>query len=299
MSLRMCLGIRGLVLAGLSLGCGAVLETTRGHAEAQSLQDCGNIYVEAEATCKVNPPNIDCEVACEPIHLQAACAGEAYLRCEGGCDAEFEAGCSASCEADCRADCQVDRGEFDCQAYCQADCSADCSASCKNSGDKTRCEASCRGSCTGDCDANCRVRPPSVDCQADCRASCTGSCHAKANVMCQVDCQSKFYVECEARLTGGCEAQCTTEAGALFCEGNYVDTKNNLDSCVQALRDKLDVEVEVYADGECVNNTCSGEIGGSSSCSALPMQRGAMGGLGLSSLIAGLCIALARRRRGR
>jgi len=297
MSLRSCLGIRGLVLAGLALPAGAMVGAS--HAEAQSLSDCGNIYVEAEGRCQVNAPEINCDVACQPIKVQAACAGEAYLECDGECSANFEASCSASCEATCTGKCEVDPGEFDCQAYCQVDCSADCSASCASSGDKTRCEASCRGSCTGDCDANCKVRPPTVDCQADCKASCTGSCHAEANAKCQIDCQSDFWVECEARLSGGCKADCMTEKGALFCEGNYVETKDNIDMCIAALRSKLDVEVEVYAEGECVDNTCAGEVGGSSSCSALPVQRAGAGGLGLSSLIAGLCIAVARRRRSR
>ena len=286
----------GLALLGLALST-AFVDATAGRALAQDLADCGNIYVEASATCEVDPPSIDCKVACEPIHLEAACAGEAYLKCDGGCDANIDVGCTGSCEASCNADCMVEQGEFDCQAYCQADCSGGCQAKCSSSANKTECEASCKGSCTGDCDASCRVRPPQVDCKADCKASCTGSCHAKANVDCQVMCQSKLYVECKARLSGGCMGKCTSDEGALFCEGNYVDTGNNLDSCVEALKAKLDVQVEGYSEGMCANGTCAGEAGGSASCSAVPGARGHDGAwLGLG-LMAGMGVLFARRRR--
>ena len=285
-----------LALAGLSLSA-ALLDAGRGRAHAQDLADCGNIYVEASATCELDPPSIDCDVACQPIHLEAACAGEAYLKCEGGCDANIDVGCSGKCEATCDAMCNADPGEFDCQAYCQADCSGSCQASCQSSANKSECEASCKGSCTGDCDASCRVRPPKVECKADCKASCTGSCHAKANVDCQVKCQSKFYVDCKARLTGGCQGQCTSQEGALFCEGNYVDTNNNLDSCVEALRQKLDVQVEGYSEGMCANGTCAGEAGGSASCSALPGTRGSPSAWLSLGLMAGVGIVFARRRR--
>ncbi|MEY4514472.1 MAG: hypothetical protein RLZZ450_6594 [Pseudomonadota bacterium] len=83
-------------------------------AHAQDLADCGNIYVEANAMCELDPPSIDCNVACEPIRLEAACAGEAYLKCDGGCDANVDVGCSVSCEGSCTAACEADRGEFDC-----------------------------------------------------------------------------------------------------------------------------------------------------------------------------------------
>lgn len=300
MSLRTFLGTTGLYVSGLGCTTGAFFGVAAGQAQAQaSLEDCGNIYVEAEATCEVTAPSVSCDVQCEPIHLQAACAGEAYVDCRGGCDVEVDVQVVASCEAQCDIDCKADPGEFNCQAYCQGSCSGDCSASCASSGDKTRCEASCRATCTGDCDAECKIRPPTVDCSGNCKAACTGSAHARASVDCQVDCQSEFYLECEADLSGGCKADCMSEQGALFCDGNYVDTGNNLEMCIDALKSRLDVQVEGYADGECVGNTCTGEVGGSGSCSALPggAPRSA-GGLGLS-LLAGLGLVFARRRRSK
>jgi hypothetical protein len=284
-----------LLLALAALACASAPTP----AMAQSIADCGNIYVEANATCEVTAPSVNCDVACEPLNLRAACAGEAYVDCKGSCNAELDIGCSASCEASCTAECTVDPGAFDCQAYCQADCSGSCTAECASSGDKTRCEAACKGSCSGDCAANCNVRAPSATCQADCKASCTGSCHAKANIDCQVMCQSNFTLTCEAELSGGCKADCMSEQGALFCEGNYVDSGNNLDQCVQALKDSLNVQVEGYSEGKCANGTCSGAAGGSASCSALPGEP--RGGLGASLLliVGALGTVLAARRRTR
>src|SRR5438105_1420269 len=81
---------------------------------------------------------------------------------------------------------------------------------------------------------HCRPAPRrrAVTCQAKCEASCSGSCTAKANVDCDVSCQATGYANCEAMLTGGCQAQCTTPQGALFCDGQYVDTGNNLQQCI-------------------------------------------------------------------
>ncbi|MDB4976323.1 MAG: uncharacterized protein JWN48_4664 [Myxococcaceae bacterium] len=266
-------------------------------AAAQSLEDCGNIYVQAQGTCEYDPPSIDCNVACQPIHLQAACAGEAYVDCRGSCNANIDVGCDVDCQASCTAKCNVDPGSFDCQAYCQADCAGSCDAECSASADKAHCQASCKASCSGDCAANCKIRPPMVDCRADCQASCTGSCHAKANVGCQVMCQSKFNVKCEAELSGGCEAQCKSEQGALFCEGDYVDSRNNLDQCIEALKNDLNVKVEGYAEGECANNTCSGKVGGGASCSAVPSRQAGRSGSAWLAIVGALGALVWRRRR--
>ncbi len=261
-------------------------------ARAQTLEDCGEIYVGAQATCVVDPPGIDCDVACQPLRVQAACAGRAYLDCEGECDLDLEASCTASCQGSCEASCSVDPGAFDCQASCQASCSGSCQASCAS--DDARCAASCKATCAGECDASCNVRPPKAECQAQCQASCSGSCRAKANLDCQVSCQSDFYVKCEAELSGGCKAECTTQSGALFCEGNYVDTGDHLERCVDALKESLNVQVTYSAEGECAGGMCSGHA--EASCSALPNSDSSAAG-GAPWLIAVLAYAVRRRTR--
>lgn len=276
----------GSALGGLvGVVCGAPA------VRAQTLDDCGNIYVGAQAMCVVDPPGIDCELACEPIKVQAACAGRAYVGCEGDCDLDLEASCAASCQGSCEASCNVDPGAFDCQASCQASCSGECQAHCA-AGD-SRCAASCKATCSGECDASCNVRPLEANCQARCQASCSGSCRARANLDCQIDCQSDFYLQCEAELSGGCKGECMTQSGALFCEGNYVDTGDHLQRCVEALKESLDVQVMYSAEGECAGGMCSGHA--EASCSALPGASSSAAG-GAPWLITLVAYALRRRR---
>ena len=158
--------------------------------------------------------------------------------------------------------------------------------------------ASCEATCSGSCDAECEGTPPSASCEAKCESSCSGSCEAEANLECQVECQTDGYLECTGRVTGGCEAACDTEEGALFCDGQYVDYGDNLDECVNALKDLFNIEVEGYASAECEGNMCEAEAGGSASCAA----GGARGGFGAAGwILLGFAFAgraLRRRRVG-
>ena len=55
---------------------------------------------------------------------------------------------------------------------------------------------------------------------------------------------------------------CKGDEGALFCNGQYVDTGNNLQACVDALRAALDIQVEGKAEAhsECAGgNGCRAE----------------------------------------
>jgi hypothetical protein len=173
-------------------------------------------------------------------------------------------------------------------ASCQGDCSTHCSAS----GNTAECQAACEGSCTGDCRVSCEGTLPSAACNAKCDASCEGECYAEANLDCQVSCQGGCYAE----LTGGCEAACQTPEGALFCDGQYVDTGNNLECCIAALNAYLSVDVTTTGSAACSGNSCSAE--GSATCQASlapsPTREG------LPFFMAGLALAglgIARRRR--
>jgi MYXO-CTERM domain-containing protein len=76
-------------------------------------------------------------------------------------------------------------------------------------------------------------------------------------------------------LSGGCTAQCTQPSGALFCDGNYVDTGNNLQNCIDALNAYLHVKVDASASGSCSGNECQGQAKASASCAAAPGEAGA------------------------
>lgn len=284
-------------LLGLS-SVGVSLFAALSSADAQqqpSLESCNNIYVEAGAECMVIPPSASCDAVCTPINVEAACAAELQVQCDASCNAELDVGCTVDCSAGCTAECLVDPGEFDCQAYCQADCSGACEAECAAGAEGGECRAACRATCSADCNADCKITPPTATCEARCEASCKGSCHAKANIDCQADCQADGFVDCKARVTGGCEVDCMSQEGALFCDGYYVDTKDQLEMCVAALEAALDIEYMASAEGECVGNTCTATAEASAGCSALPGAAGGASSFGL--IFAGMAAYAARRRR--
>lgn len=248
---------------------GTLTMSTTAHA---GLESCGNIDVSANAQCKVVAKG-GCDVACEPVKMELACSAKLEASCSGECKGTLDAQCSGSCKADCSGKCTANPGSFDCQASCEGRCDADCSGKCSSSANKSECEASCKATCSGSCDATCTGTPPSAECNAKCDASCNGSCTAKANMDCQISCQSKGYASCKGELSGGCKAKCTAPEGALFCDGNYVDTGNNLKNCIAALNAVLKVKVDASASAECAGNECSAEANAKASCAAAPGDR--------------------------
>lgn len=264
-------------------------------AQAQAgLDACNNIYVEAGAECTVIPPSADCEAECTPIKVEAACAAQLQVQCDAMCTADVDVQCSGMCRASCMDECEVKPGEFDCQAYCQADCSGSCEGKCEAGAGGAKCRASCEATCSADCNAECKITPPMVDCNAKCEASCEGSCHAKANIDCQADCQADGFIKCEADVTGGCKVDCQSQEGALFCDGYYVDTRDQLKQCIAALEATLDIDYMASAEGECDGmGTCSGKADASAACSALPGQKSD----GSWLLLLGVGLAAYRLRR--
>lgn len=261
------------------------------------------VDLRAEAQCELVPPSAQCEAKCTPLSVEVACSAQLYVGCDGKCNLSASAVCQTDCSAVCNTQCMVDPPKFDCAASCNADCSANCDAQCAASADKGRCAASCRSTCSGECDAKCSVTKPDATCDAKCKASCDGSCEAQANFTCQIDCQAMGYAKCETDVQGGCEAQCQTKEGALFCDGNYVDPKDQLDACLAYIEDSLKIDIQGYArgDAQCSNGSCTAEGEAGVSCAASPSgARGApmnVGALALAAIGAG--VFAARRRRTR
>lgn len=227
---------------------------------AADLGACGNIHVEAMATCEVVAPSADCVAMCTPLSVRAACAAKLEADCNGGCDEVPSVDCQGECGASCSARCDdLEPGEFDCQADCSADCSGRCEGSCETSEDAARCEASCTASCDAECEGSCDVELPEADCEAGCEASCEGSCDVDANLDCQVDCQAEGFADCETEVEGGCEVACEGNEGALFCDGEYVDHGNNLEECIDALEAALNLKVESHAEASCEGNRCEAQ----------------------------------------
>lgn len=256
---------------------------------AASLSACGNVFVAGEAQCELQVEG-GCTAMCEPVSFQASCAAQLKAECDGQCTASADVDCQADCSADCSGRCDVDPGSFNCEADCQGECAADCSGRCSADSDSAECEASCKATCSGTCNARCSGTPPSADCSAKCEASCSGHCEAEANVDCQIECQADGFVDCEAELQGGCEAQCSRPEGAMFCDGQFVNS-DNLDDCIAALKSYLNIMVEGSA--SCEGNTCMAEGSVACSCTAANDEAPALAGL----LGLGVIAATRRRRR--
>jgi hypothetical protein len=267
-------------------------------AHAASIADCGNIDVQASATCEVKT-GVECKAQCTPL----SCSASLYAECSGQCNVtppSCDVSCSGTCEGQCSGSASFDCAA-NCKGTCGGSCESKCTAHCQSDANSAQCNADCNTSCTatcqGECDASCNGNA-TVDCSGKCQASCTGSCNASAHVDCQATCQANGSASCQ----GGCELACDrTDGGGLFCDGKYVDDGGHLKSCVDALKAALNITVTGYASssGNCSGNTCTGEAkaGGSASCAMarLGSHKGAVGGLVL--LGTALLGAGVRRRR--
>lgn len=243
------------------------------HATARAdLGACGDVNVRAEARCVVVPPSAECKTMCTPVSVRATCSAKLAASCDASCSELPSIDCRASCEAGCRGRCEVDPGKFECAIDCRASCEGSCEASCAANSDKTGCMASCSGACSVGCDKQCDVELPSAECDVQCKASCEGSCDVQTNIDCQLDCQAEGYVDCEAEVTGGCMTRCEAQEGALFCDGQFVDTGDKLQECAEALEALLKARVDWSASASgssgCDGGTCSaqGEASVSSDC---------------------------------
>ena len=287
-----------LSLATLAIVPAFLLTPRLAHA---GLEACNNINVSASAKCEVVTSG-GCTAQCTPVRFEAACAAKLTASCDGECTAQVDVSCKGSCEGSCKGQCDASPGSFDCQANCDATCGADCTAECSGNASGTSasgsCKAKCEANCGAKCSAQCSGTPPSATCEGKCQASCDGSCKGKATARCQIDCQAKLEGGCKAELEGGCKAKCEQPEGALFCDGQYVDTGNNLQQCIDALKATYNIEVSGSASGQCSGNQCAGEAQGGVSCTSSPRTPPLLPGLAVFAMI-GAAIARKARRGGR
>jgi hypothetical protein len=232
------------LFVGASLLAAACLFSFDAHAGA--LDACGDIFVDAGANCEVLVEG-GCVAQCEGDSLTSVCAAEGALSCGGECNLDADVECTGSCQTSCETECQVEPATFDCRGACDANCSADCSARCSADPNEAECVGSCKSTCAAECDASCTLDPGEADCTAQCMGSCNGQCRADVNMNCQIGCQGNLYVECKSDFELTCQAQCETPEGAIFCEGQFIETAN-IDDCVDALRNLLNAEVEFHAE---------------------------------------------------
>jgi hypothetical protein len=263
---------------------------------------CNDVFVSAQAKCEVIPPTLDCNSHCTPLTVTAVCSARLAASCDASCDKLPSVDCSGTCMASCSGDCTVNPGKFDCQGVCEADCGGHCDASCKSKADGTQCMADCEGSCSVSCKKSCDVQLPSADCNAKCKASCDGSCKVETNLDCQVDCQAKGYASCQADVMGGCQVACKGKEGALFCDNQFVDVGDNLQMCIDALKQRFNVTVEASSSGtsscDAGNCTTQGKASVNTKCSVTQPGSGHAGWLTIGVGL-GLVAWSTRRRRQR
>ena len=288
----------GRIVSGLAAGALGLALVLAPKPAFAGIEACGNIDVKADAKCKVEVKG-GCTAQCEPVRFEAACAAKFEASCSGKCNATIQSSCTSTCNGSCQGNCTANPPAFECKGSCVADCEGSCSAACQGKANGSECQASCKASCSGRCDASCKGTPGSASCEGKCSACCSGSCTAKANIDCNVKCQAETYVSCKGDLSGGCKVQCENPNGALFCDGNYVDTGNNLSNCINALNAVLKLRVDVSGSASCSGNTCEAEGTASiGACSASPVSP-ASRPLGAAGAVLGLgaLAFLVRRRR--
>lgn len=279
---------RFLALCG---GLAAPLFAPPAHA---GIEACGNINIEATAKCEAKV-GAECTAQCTPVSFEAACHGKLEASCDGQCTATLPS-CQASCEGNCTGGCNVDPGSFDCEADCKANCEGTCDGKCSSMANSTECVGSCKATCSSQCTGKCTGTPPSATCDTKCKASCQGSCTAEANMDCQINCQAQGYADCQTQLQGGCTAQCSKPEGALFCDGNFVDSGGNLAACQAAIKSFIDAHLHAEASGSCSGNTCEGKA--SCKCSRIaPTDATNAQAFTLAGLAAAAVLARRRSRR--
>ena len=260
---------------------------------------CGNIDIQGTEHCEADVTG-GCTAKCTPVNFELACHGKLEASCEGQCTATLPS-CQTDCEGSCSANCTADPGHFNCDADCESTCEADCSGKCASNANSTECEGSCKATCSSQCSAKCTGTPPSADCNAKCQASCTGSCTGKAQMDCQIKCQSQGFAQCQQSLTGGCQTQCTQPSGALFCDGQFVDTGGNFAACKAAIDDFINAHLQVMASGtsNCSGNTCEAQGQASCKCSRIAPTDATNAGAFTIAGFAAAAIAARRRSRRR
>jgi hypothetical protein len=268
------------------------------------LESCGNINVKADAKCEVHAKG-GCTAQCTPLTVKAACQAKAVVSCDGECSGSIDASCTGSCSGSCSASCSnVTAGSFSCTGSCEGSCNTDCESTCQAQASggtaSANCKANCQANCSAKCSAQCEGTPPNASCDAKCGASCKGSCQAKATGKCQVDCQAKISsASCEAEVQGGCTAACEKPEGAIFCDGQYVDSGGNLEKCAAALNAILNLKFDATASADCGPDGCHAEASAKASACSTTMHGPSNPPLAPGAIVLGAIGAVIARRMRR
>lgn len=260
------------------------------HAAA-GVPECGNLRIESLTSCRV-VGDLECEGGCTKLGVyRTACATKLQTVCRSECTLDPEPTCTDECTESCQASCDLGLN-ITCQHNCFRECSGVCDGECAGAEKPEQCRASCEATCDGSCDVQC-APVVSESCYVHCLECCGGSCGAQANMNCQETCQDQQFETCEHDLEIECGLSCGGE-GALFCDGEYALSGEQIGPCVDALLQRASVTAEVLEDvGTDLNRAARCSLTRGNNGGTLPLG----GGAAFCSL---LLLGLARRhRRGR
>lgn len=219
-------------------------------AHAGHLDSCNGIWLEADAaaSCEVVPAE-SCELECTDVAMELVCASRLTTECEGGCTVDASVECRSGCEETCVPSCTQQEANDqppNCMGLCMSDCQMDCNVTCEGG----VCRSQCAQICSADCHDKCAAAPEPV-CDLVCETACWGSCDGRESVECQVSCQSDLFTECEADVSQECTEDCETSGYAIFCDGHFLASAEDLDACATEIEDSfaiaLDFELEAEA----------------------------------------------------
>jgi MYXO-CTERM domain-containing protein len=74
---------------------------------------------------------------------------------------------------------------------------------------------------------------------------------------CQTTCQDEEFEQSEYELRVDCEGSCSGD-GALFCDGEYILSADEIPDCVRALVARGDIDVDVDVDATVEANASGG-----------------------------------------
>jgi hypothetical protein len=240
---------------------------------------CGAFDFSQGIDCKVEVSG-GCTADCTPLNLEVGC--------KGGCTEQVppDSTCTTYCDSNCSSTC--DPSAIDCMAGCHGECDQSMTEICQQQTPTADCVTQAKAQCDMHCQQSCSGAP--ANCPGQCQACCVGSCTGQINYQCDFD--------CFANLQGGCSVQCQQPAGAIFCNGQYVNA-TDVQSCIEYLATQgVTVDVSARGSVECDSTGC--HSAGSASVGACDVGSTAMGGGGgLEIGAAGVAIALAAARARR
>ncbi len=176
-------------------------------------------------------------------------------------------------------------------AGCHSECDQQVTTSCHQQDPTADCVNQAKAQCDVHCKQSCST--PAQNCTQVCHTCCDGSCSAQINFSCDF--------QCFAKLQGGCSVQCQQPAGALFCNGQYVNA-SDVQACVTYLATQgVTVDVSARGSVQCDPAGCHGAGSAAVAGCAIgdAIADAGNGGLGLVGVIAGSAVARSIRRRVR